>query len=115
VGYIQATEFFHLSADLENDPDALVTATIGAIGDMDGSLSPDQKGSLQFNRWLAHESPEQRQEFRDEILHRKPSDSKDFAECLNALKDPSLADVSSKSAYEDASKAGKSFTLKGYM
>lgn len=103
------------AADLENDSDALATAIIGAIGDMDGALSPDQKGSLQFKRWLARESPEQRQKFRDEILNTKPSDFKEFAERLKALKDPSSAVVSSKSAFEDASKAGKSFTLKDIM
>merc|ERR1711906_96707 len=101
--------------DLENDPDALATAIIGAVGDMDGALSADQKGSVQFKRWLTRESPEQRQKFRDEVLNTKPSDFKEVAERLMALKDPSSAVVSSKSAFEDASKAGKSFTLKDIM
>ena len=101
--------------DLENDPDALATAIIGAIGDMDGALSPDQKGSLQFKRWLARESPEQRQKFRDEVLNTKPSDFQEFADRLRALKDPSSAVVSSKAAFEDANKAGKTFTLKEIM
>mmetsp|Transcript_31239 Transcript_31239/g.57771 ORF Transcript_31239/g.57771 Transcript_31239/m.57771 type:complete len:1097 (+) Transcript_31239:202-3492(+) len=103
------------AADLEKDPDALATAIIGAMGDMDGALGPDQKGSLQFNRWLKRESPEQRQKFRDEILNTKPSDFKEFAERLKAMKDPSSAVVSSKSAFEDAFKSGKSFTLKDIM
>jgi len=103
------------AADMENDPDALATAIIGAIGDMDGALSPDQKGSVQFKRWLARETPEQRQKYRDEVLNTKPSDFKEFAERLMALKDPSSAVVSSKAAFEDASKAGKSFTLKDIM
>ncbi|KAL3816824.1 hypothetical protein ACHAXA_008687 [Cyclostephanos tholiformis] len=101
--------------DMETDPDALATAIIGAIGDMDGALSPNQKGSLQFKRWLTRESPEQRQKFRDEVLNTKPSDFKEFAERLKALKDPSSAVVSSKSAFEDASKAGKTFALKDIM
>ena len=103
------------AADLENDPDALATAIIGAIGDMDGALSPDQKGSTQFKRWLVRESPEQRQKFRDEVLNTKPSDFKEFAERLKAMKDPSSAVVSSKSAFEDAAKAGKDFALKDVM
>jgi len=103
------------AAVLESDPEALATAIIGAIGDMDGALSPDQKGSLQFKRWLAGESPEQRQKYRDQVLNTKPSDFKEFAERLKALKDPSSAVVSSKSAFEDASKSGKSFTLKDIM
>ena len=56
-----------LEKDMETDPDALATAIIGAIGNMDGALSPNQKGSLQFKRWLTRESPEQRQKFRDEV------------------------------------------------
>ena len=103
------------AADLENDPDALATAIIGAIGDMDGALSPDQKGSVQFKRWLINESHEQRQKYRDEVLNTKPSDFKEFAERLSALKDASSAVVSSKAAFEDANKAGKSFTLKEVM
>merc|ERR1712127_121679 len=103
------------AADLENDPDALATAITGAIGDMDGALSPDQKGSVQFRRWLVRDSPEQRQKYRDEVLSAKPSDFKEFAERLKSLKDPSAAVVSSKSAFEDSSKAGKDFTLKEVM
>jgi len=100
---------------LESDPDALATAIIGAIGDMDGALGPDQKGGVQFKRWLTRESPERRQKYRDEILNTTPADFKDFAERLEALQEPSAAVVSSKSAFEDAEKAGKSFTLKDIM
>ena len=101
--------------DMETDKEALATAIIGAIGDMDGALSPDQKGSLQFKRWLARESPEQRQKYRDEILNTKASDFKDFAERLKSLKEPSSAVVSSKAAFEDAAKAGKAYSLKEIM
>ena len=97
---------------METDTDALATAIIGAIGDMDGALSPDQKGSLQFKRWLARESPEQRQRYRDEVLNTKASDFKDFAERLKSLKEPSSAVVSSKAAFESAKAAGKEFNLK---
>ena len=82
---------------------------------MDGALSPDQKGSTQFKRWLVRESPEQRQKFRDEVLNTKPSDFKEFAERLKAMKDPSSAVVSSKSAFEDAANAGKDFALKDVL
>ena len=103
------------AADMENDPDALTSAIIGAISDMDGALSPDQKGTTQFKRWLTRESPEQRQKYRDEVLNTTPADFKAFAERLKALKDPSSAVVSSKAAFEDAAKAGKEFTLKNVM
>ena len=71
-----------MTEDLENDPDALRTAIIGLVWDMDGALSPDQKGSLKFKRWLLRESLEQRQKFRNDILGTKPSDFKEFAEGL---------------------------------
>lgn len=97
---------------LENDPEALATAIIGTIGDLDGALSPDQKGSTQFQRWLINESPEHRQRIRDEILATKPSDFRDFAQRLKKLENPSIAVVSSKTAFEEATKNGKQFALK---
>eukprot|EP00956_Cyclotella_meneghiniana_P003774 scaffold4568_cov74-Cyclotella_meneghiniana.AAC.17 len=114
--YDAASDALMASAkDMENNPEALATAIIGAIGDMDGALSPDQKGATAFRRWLVRETPERRQKYRDQVLNTKPEDFRDFAERLKALKDPSAAVVSSKAAFEDASKAGKSFTLKDVM
>ena len=97
--------------DLERNPEALATAIIGAIGDMDGAKSPDQKGWTAFNRWIANESAEQRQKFRLEILSTTPADFRDFAERLRNMKDPSIAVVSSKAAFEAAAKEGKSLSL----
>mmetsp|Transcript_1976 Transcript_1976/g.2768 ORF Transcript_1976/g.2768 Transcript_1976/m.2768 type:complete len:1084 (-) Transcript_1976:233-3484(-) len=97
--------------ELENDSDALATAIIGAVGDMDGALSPDQKGWAAFTRWLIRETPEARQRRRDEILDTKASDFKDFAERLRSMKNPSSAVVSSKAAFETAEKEGKTFSL----
>lgn len=114
--YDAASDALMASAkDMESNPEALATAIIGAIGDMDGALSPDQKGSVALRRWLVRESPEQRQKYRDEVLNTKPEDFRDFAERLKLLKDPSSAVVSSKNAFEEASKAGKSFTLTDVM
>lgn len=98
--------------ELENDPEALATAIIGAVGDMDGSLGPDQKGWAAFSRWLIRQSPESRQRSRDEVLNTKPSDFKEFAERLRNMKDPSIAVVSSKGAFEAAALEGKTLTLK---
>mmetsp|Transcript_15469 Transcript_15469/g.23722 ORF Transcript_15469/g.23722 Transcript_15469/m.23722 type:complete len:1104 (+) Transcript_15469:54-3365(+) len=97
--------------ELEKDPEALATAVIGAVGDMDGALSPDQKGWAAFSRWLIRETPESRQRRRDEVLNTKASDFKDFAERLKNMKNPSSAVVSSKGAFEAAEKEGKSFSL----
>eukprot|EP00548_Thalassiothrix_antarctica_P007474 CAMPEP_0194146632 /NCGR_PEP_ID=MMETSP0152-20130528/21136_1 /TAXON_ID=1049557 /ORGANISM="Thalassiothrix antarctica, Strain L6-D1" /LENGTH=1085 /DNA_ID=CAMNT_0038847193 /DNA_START=62 /DNA_END=3319 /DNA_ORIENTATION=+ len=98
--------------ELENDPEALATAIIGAVGDMDGSLSPDQKGWSAFTGWLTRQSPESRQKRRDEVLNTKPSDFKDFAQRLKNMKKPSIAVVSSKGSFEAAAKEGKTLTLK---
>lgn len=97
---------------LANDPDALATAIIGAIGDMDSVLSPDQKGWASYQRWLKRESPEARQQFRDEVLNTSAADFKEFAERLANLKDTSVAVVSSKGAFEAAAIAGKEMPLK---
>lgn len=97
--------------ELEKNPDALATAIIGAMGDMDGALSPDQKGATAFNRWLSRETAERRQEFRDEVLNTKASDFKDFALRLKDMKRQSVAVVSSKAAFEAAAKEGKEMEL----
>ena len=109
---LAADDLMAAAETLENDPDALTTAIIGAVGDLDGALSPDQKGYKAFTNWIMNQSPTYRQQFRDEILNTKASDFKDFAERLRALKNPSVAVVSSKGAFELASKAGKVMTLK---
>lgn len=111
--YDKAADGLLEAADaMEKDPDLLATAIIGTIGDMDGALSPDQKGYTAFQRWLINESPEYRQKYRDEVLNTKPSDFRDFAERLKNLKNPSVAVVSSKGAFEKAFNAGKVMKLK---
>merc|ERR1712232_618228 len=110
--YDAAADALMLAADeLEKYSDALATAIIGAVGDMDGALSPDQKGWSAFNRWLTGQSPEARQRRRDEVLNTKPADFRDFANRLRNMKDPSSAVVSSKAAFEAAEKDGKVFLL----
>jgi Zn-dependent M16 (insulinase) family peptidase len=111
--YDAAADAVLTAADaLQNDPDALATAIIGTIGDMDGALSPDQKGYTAFQYWLINESATYRQKFRDEILNTKPSDFRDFAERLRKMRKQSVAVVSSKSAFETAARAGKVMPLK---
>jgi len=97
---------------LKNDPDALAQAIIGTIGDMDGSMSPDQKGYTSLQRWLINESAEYRQNYRNQILDTKPEDFKAFGERLKQLKQPSVAVVSSQGAFEAAAKDGKNMKLK---
>jgi len=98
----------------EQDPEALETAIIGTIGDLDGAMSPDQKGYTAFQRWIINESPEYRQKYRDEILNTKPSDFRDFADRLKKMKG-SVAVVSSKAKFEEAAAAGKEMMLKNVI
>jgi len=110
--YDAAADALMAAADeLENDPEALATAIIGTVGDMDGSLSPDQKGWTAFSRFITRDTPEQRQAFRDQVLATKPSDFRDFAQRLRDMKNPSVAVVSSKAAFEAAAKDGKILEL----
>jgi len=110
--YDAAADALMAAADeLEKDPNALATAIIGAIGDLDGATSPDQKGWTAFTRWISNESLEHRQKFRDEILNTKPSDFRDFAKRLQIIKDPSVAVISSKAAFETAAQDGKAMIL----
>jgi presequence protease len=97
---------------MENDPEILSQAIIGTIGEMDGALSPNQKGFTQMQRWLVNESAEYRQNFRNQILDTKPADFKAFGERLKAMKEPSTAVISSQSAFEAAKADGKEFKLK---
>lgn len=97
---------------LDNDSQMLETSIIGAVGDMDGAFSADQKGFMALNRWLARESPQQRQKYRDELLDTKVSDFADFANRLKTLKNASTAVVSSASAFDSAQEDGKTFKLK---
>jgi Zn-dependent M16 (insulinase) family peptidase len=97
--------------ELANDPDGLAQAIIGTIGDMDGALGPDQKGYAALQRWLINESAEYRQTYRDQILDTTAEDFKAFGKRLKALKDPSVAVVSSQAAFVAAAKDGKEMKL----
>jgi len=100
---------------LENDPSALSQAIIGAIGDMDGAMSPDQKGYTAFTQWLVNESAEYRQKFRDQILDTKPEDFREFGERLKKMKKTSVAVVSSKAAFDAAKEDGKVMKTKNIV
>jgi len=97
---------------MRNDPDMLSQAIIGTVGEMDGSLGPDMKGYTAFQRWLVNESPETRQRFRDQVIDTKPEDFEEFGKRLKSMKEPSIAVVSSQSAFEVAEKEGNKFSLK---
>jgi len=106
-----ADHLLQVADELEQRPELLETAIIGAMGEMDSSLSPDQKGWISLNRWINNESAESRQRFRDEVIGTTPEDFRVFAKRLKALKEPSVAVISSKAAFEAAAKDGKEMNL----
>jgi len=97
---------------MKNDPELLSQAIIGTIGEIDGSLGPDMKGFVAFQRWLINESPSTRQRFRDQIIDTKAEDFEEFGKRLKNLKDASCAVVSSQAGFEAAEKDGKAFNLR---
>ena len=86
--------------------EALTQAIIGAVGDLDGPLGPDQKGWEAMRRFLVNESAEQRQTWRKEILATTKEDFAAFGKRLQEKlvdEDLSCAAVfGSKQAIEDA-------------
>lgn len=71
----------------DSAPDAaqLEQAIVGAIGDMDAYLLPDAKGARALARYLAGDSEEDRQRFREEILSTTARDFRDVADVLDAV------------------------------
>lgn len=97
---------------IQDDPEILSQAIIGTIGDMDGALSPDQKGFTSLQRWLVNESADYRQKFRNEVLDTNAGDFKAFGERLKGIMKPSVAVVSSQAAFVAAEEDGKKLNLK---
>lgn len=108
-------ESAHMLDTEDVDGKELATAIIGTVGDMDGALSPDQKGAVAMNRYLSRETPEERLAYREAVLNTKPSDFKAFAERLKMARDSSVAVVSSAGAFEAAAKAGKVMEIKNIV
>jgi len=86
----------------------ILQGIIGSIGDLDGPMSPDQKGYASLVQYISGETAEERQKFRDEILQCKEQDFKDFADKLDMVaKDGSIVVVGSQSALEAGNKVLK--------
>jgi hypothetical protein len=81
----------------------ILQGVIGAIGDLDSPLSPDEKGYASMIQFLSGESATDRQKWRDGILQSSEKDFKDFAERLKRVSEHgSVAVVGSQSALETA-------------
>ena len=105
--YDAAAGFLEKYAEEMTD-EQLETAIIGAVGDLDGVLSPDQQGWLSMKRYLSRESPEARQKWRAEVMKTTKEDYKAFAKRLTSLQTTDAV-VSSSGAFDKAREAGKVF------
>lgn len=95
------------AAHLENvelSDAALEQAIVGAVGDLDSPLTPDQKGYKALTHYITGVKTEDRQKFRDEVLGTTREDFKDFAKRLKAL-DMKVAVFGSLEAFEAANAA----------
>ncbi|MFS7956834.1 putative metalloenzyme, LuxS/M16 peptidase, peptidase M16C associated [Helianthus anomalus] len=72
---------------LEINDDALKKAIIGTIGDLDSYQLPDAKGYTSLLRYVSGVSEEERQARHEEVLSTRPSDFKEFADVVDAIKD----------------------------
>lgn len=81
----------------------VLEAVIGAVGDLDSPQSPDQKGYTSLSQYLHGGSPEDRQQWRDEVLSTTSADFMEFGKRLSALKENgSVVVFGSSSALETA-------------
>jgi Zn-dependent M16 (insulinase) family peptidase len=87
----------------EMSPTTLANAIIGMIGDMDGPMSPDQKGFTSMDRYLTGLTDETRQIRREQVLATTAKDFAEFGERLNAVaKDGTIAVIGSESSLNAA-------------
>lgn len=63
----------------------LQASIVGAIGELDSYMLPDAKGSAAFARILCGDTPELRQQLRDEILGTEARHFKEFGKALEAF------------------------------
>lgn len=88
---------------LELSPAELSQAIIGAVGDLDRPMQPDQKGFASLQQFLAGETAEERQARRSELLATTAADFHAFGERLEQLKaDGSVHVIGSAAAIEGA-------------
>uniref|UniRef100_A0A6U5MC85 Peptidase M16C associated domain-containing protein n=1 Tax=Calcidiscus leptoporus TaxID=127549 RepID=A0A6U5MC85_9EUKA len=71
-------------AELELTDEALEQAIVGAVGELDKPLTPDQKGLRALTWHLLGQTTEGRQRYRDEMLGTTREDFRKFGEVLSA-------------------------------
>ena len=81
----------------------ILQGVIGAVGDLDSPMAPDQKGYTSMVRYMVGETLAARQQWRDEILGTRKEDFADFAQRLQQVSSGgSVAVIGSKAALEEA-------------
>eukprot|EP01039_Chlorochromonas_danica_P003801 gene3802-4151_t len=76
----------HLHAE-EVSSEEVLQSIIGSIGDLDSPMTADARGFMSMVNFVLGETDEQRQKWRDGVLHASPRDFKDFAERLQKVKE----------------------------
>jgi len=71
----------------------LEATIIGAVGDLDSPMGPDQKGFTSMMSYLDGETAEDRQRWRDEILDTSIEDFQSFGKRMERLKDTASSTV----------------------
>jgi Zn-dependent M16 (insulinase) family peptidase len=71
--------------NLDLDPAELTKSIIGAIGEMDAYQLPDAKGYASMTRYLAGDSDEDRQRWREQVLDATVDDFHAFGDALARL------------------------------
>jgi len=88
--YDQAARFL---TELDLDTDELTKSIIGAIGDMDAYQLPDAKGYASMLRYLAGDTDENRQAWREQILSSSPEDFHTLGQALSRLNEAGYVTV----------------------
>jgi Zn-dependent M16 (insulinase) family peptidase len=85
--YDQTGQFLRQLDGQRLSQDELVKSIIGAIGDMDAYQLPDAKGYTSMLRYLAGDTDESRQLWRDQILGASLDDFHSLGEVLERMRD----------------------------
>jgi hypothetical protein len=110
--YDAAAQFL---SNLELDPAELTKSIIGAIGEMDAYQLPDAKGYASMTRYLAGDTDQDRQRWREQILDTTPGDFRAFGEVLARFNGQApVVVLGSQEAIEQANaeRGGQWLTLK---
>ncbi|MBQ9536280.1 MAG: insulinase family protein [Desulfovibrionaceae bacterium] len=67
------------------DKAQLTQAIVGAVGDLDSYELPSARGAVALNRYLTNDTPEMRQQMREEMLGTTAKDFRNFADVLASL------------------------------